>query len=282
MHKAAHYRLDWRSEFEKLSPYLDGSGGVVRIEYNSEDAAPSFLNHNLKEDFGKPDNAMWISLRIDHEWFTTRQAIGILDEINRLLTEAGFPAEEKQAERELLQILTDNDVDGDMTTTIENLTINQGGGPKVKALRARTTTVCAAMNGYVEAGGHFMIIVNDTPIAEQTDFWQQIWNAGLAEAGGGNLVLMIHAGPKAGRKQHHDSPEPNERITLPDSVETDETRCEHIYDDLIDAFTAAGVQDAVGSATVHLESNKQSVLQLHMNLSANIMAVKMREEQRRG
>lgn len=279
MHSAAKYRLDWRSELERLSPYLNGNGGVVRIEYNSDDAAPSFFNHILKEDFGKPDNKMWISLRIYPEWFTTRKVPGILDEIDRLLAEVGFPAKKIPTE---LKILTNNVVGHDLNVTIEGLTIHQGGGPKGIALRERTASVCAAMSRYVKAGGQFMITVNDAPILEQTDFWQQIWNAGLAEAGGGNLVLMIHAGPKAERQQHDESPEPNEIIILPDSVETDEIRCEHIYDDLIDAFTAAGVQDSVGSATVHLESNKQSVLQLHMKLSASIMAVKMREEQRRG
>lgn len=278
MFRAEHYRLDWHAEFEKLSPYLRGRGGVVRLEYSSENAAPHKFNHLLKEGFGKPDNGIWRSLRIDHEWFTTRHVLGVIDEIDRLLTEAGFPAKNTEGEPANVNILTDVDVGGNMITNINELTINNGTGAGGRAVRARAKAVFSAMQRYVESGGRFMVIVNDMAIPDQTDFWQQIWHGGLSAAGGDHMLLVIHAGPKAAQLQHHDSPEADERIVLPDSVEEDSMRDCQIFDDLIDAFKAAGIEEAGGPAGVHLENNRTSILDINTKLSAAIMSAKRGQE----
>ncbi len=276
MFKAAHYRLDWRSELEKIARYLKGRGGVVRVDYRSEDAAPEKFNHILKESFGTAGNRMWLSLRIDREWFTTRQAQGILDELDRLLTSAGFPADRSPEEHDVVKIVADNDVQGNMTTTIQGNIFNFRDGLPGRALAARRASVCLSMRKYIACGGHFMIVVNDAPLSEQSVFWQQIWNAGLSEVVGENLLLVIHSGPKSERRQHQDSPEANETIFIPDSLEGDEIRQEHVYDDLIDVFQSESIPGAAECAATYLANNTKSVLQLHANLSATLMSVKRR------
>ncbi|MGJ4962954.1 hypothetical protein [Bradyrhizobium sp. HKCCYLRH3061] len=284
MRDAAAFRLDWRSEFKRLSPYLDGiRGGVVRVDYDSEDAAPDKFNFLLKEYFGKPKNGMRCSLRIDHEWFTTRQVFGILDEISRILADAGFPDELDPADcASSGNIIANNSVDGNMTVAISNSTITINGRVDERALRARLKSTCAAMRRYVGAGGHFMFVVNDAPLEDQAEFWQRIWNAGLSAAVGENAVLVVGAGPKSGKRHHPDSPEPDELIVLPVSVETDEARQDVIYDDLVEVFQRNGVQGAEAAAQTYLSCHARSMLQLNMQLSATLLSIRNREARRIG
>lgn len=272
---AAHYRLNWKAEIKKLRPYMEGRGGVVAIEYASEDAAPEKFNYLLKEDFGKPGNGMWNSMRIDHEWYTTRRAEGILDELDRLLGEAGFAAEGK-AEHAPLTLLSENTVKGNMTVNMVGVVLHGGYIRTDRLLRARVKSVCGAMRRYVDAGGHFMIVVNDAPISNQATFWREIWNDGLSHASGDNVLLIIHAGPKAGRLQHSESPSPDEVIYLPSSVESDDSRQDDIYDDLFTIFEKEGFHEPAECAAIHLSNNKSSIRQLHVQLSAAIMNVKKR------
>jgi len=284
MRDAVSFRLDWRSEFKRLSQYLDGiRGGVIKVEYDSEDAAPDKFNFFLKEYFGKPKNGMRCSLRIDHEWYTTRQVFGILDEIGRILADAGFPADLDQADCVSGgNVVANNSVHGDMTVAIQGSTITINGRVDERALRARLESICAAMRKYVGAGGHFMFVVNDAPLADQAEFWQRIWNAGLSAAVGENAVLVIGAGPKSGKRHHPDSPEPDELIVLPISVLTDEVRQDVIYDDLVEIFQSNGIKGAESAAQTYLTCHAHSMLQLNMQLSATLMSIRNREARRIG
>lgn len=269
--QASHYRLDWLREFQILAPFLKGNAGIVGVEYASEEAAPDKFNHLLKEDFGRPGNRMWNSLRIDHDWFTTRKVGGILDEIDRLLTDAGFAVEPIQQERYDIGILSGNDIGGDFTANVQNMTVHVSGSLARAAVRARVSATSEEMRRYVRCGGHFMIVVNDTPLAEQSEFWHEVWNRGLAEACVENVLLVIHAGPKSGRRFHTDSPPPSKRFVLPDSIEADDLRQDQVYDDLYDVFKAEGFNDPAESAGTLLSATMSSVLQIHMKLSAAIM-----------
>lgn len=271
---AKNFRLDWHNEFKKLAPYLAGRCGVIRLEYKSEDAAPGIFNYHLKEMFSRNGNQMWLSLRIDQEWYTTHRARGILDEMDRLLTKVGFPAEKPRHGLALTGLANGNDVGGDLTVAFENSTLNLGGLPK-ESLHERAEAVCAAMSRYIAAGGHFMIVLNDAPLRDQAVFWRDVWESGLS-AMSGHLLLVIHAGPGAGGKVHPDCPGASETLFLPDSVQSDETRLEQIYDDLIGIFRAEGIADAEARAQTHLAGNADSMSRLHATLSTVIMKAKQR------
>lgn len=279
MHQAENFRLNWRSEFRKLSPYLQSQEGVVRVNYRSENAAPGMFNHLLKEEFvAHASNGPRLSLRIDSDWFTTRVVAGVLDELDRLLGEAGFPAERADIEYKLINFVTENEVQGNMITTVTNNTFNLGSEASAQAQAARLASVCAAMRKFVEAGGHFMVVLNDTPLSKQSVFWQQIWNVGLSDAGRGGLLLVIHAGPKSEQQQHEDSPRASECLYLPDSVESDESRQDHIYDDLIDVFQRNDIMshEASAAAAAHLANNADSMSKLYSKLGATLMSLKQR------
>lgn len=280
MAKLDGYRLNWRSEFRRLEPFLNGKGGVAELRYASEHAAPLKFNYLLKEAFAAPRNGPCCSLRVDHEWFTTRHVLGVLDEFDRLLMDLGVAVGAPETEDASISILKDIEVAGDMEAHIHGLVVNQGGSPKDAYLRKRAKCTFAAVKLFVESGGRLMIILNDMPRKQQTDFWSQIWNAGLAEAAGDHAFLVIHSGPETDQRRHHDSPEPDIRIMLPETVEDGSERDDHFFDDLIDAFTSAGVGDAAGVAGVHLENNRFSILEVNLKLSAAVLAAKHAQKRR--
>lgn len=280
---AAEYRIDWKSEFAKLAPYLAGMGGVVSLEYVSDEAAPEKFNHLLKEDFGKkPGNGLWVSIRIDHDWYTTRRAPGILDEFERLLADAGYVAEASDGDPLVQNYFSGNDIGGDMNITLTDVTFPTNSWLTAAVLSARLRVVCTTMKRFVESGGHLMIVVNDAEIRDQSEFWQRIWNAGLAEACGENVFLVIHAGPRARRRRHADAPEPDKTLFLPDSVEADDTRHDQMYDDLLTIFEREGFKEPGEAAVLYLSNNKSSVRHVNMRLSAAIMAVKSRKGSNEG
>lgn len=273
LHLAKHYRLDWESEFRRLKPFLDGRGGVVCIEFYDEHAAPEKFSHLLKEAFGRPDNQMWFSLRIDPDWDTTHEPEWVLDELARLLAKAGFPVEEAASGPEYINILSGNDVGGDMQVGMDGVDFYIDARGRGSARRARLEAVCAAMARYVAAGGHIMIVVNDAPVAAQTRFWREIWRGGLADAGGDNLLLVHYIGPAAGHQPHQDSPEAEMSLVLPSSIESDERRQEEVYDDVFSIFESAGYgrEAAAMAADTLLASNGRSVQELHSGLSKLIL-----------
>ena len=275
LQRANHYRLDWGNEFRKLKPFLDGEGGVVHIEFYDEHAAPEKFNHLLKEAFGRADNQMWLSLRIDADWHTTREPEWMLDELAQRLAKSGFPAEYKACALENLSFLSGNDVDGDMQVEMNgvNVNVHADGNLGGFARRARLEAVCAAMARYVAAGGHIMIVVNDAPVVAQTRFWREIWHGGLADAGAQNLLLVYFVGPEAGREPHQDSPNADVRLVLPSSIESDEKRQEEVYDDVFSLFQIDGFsgEAAAMAADTLLASNGRSVRELHSGLSKLIM-----------
>lgn len=268
--RATDYRIDWDFEFNKLRPYLLGKYGVVCLEYRSEDAAPEKFNHILKEDFGKnPGNSRWTSIRIDDDWYTTRKAGGILEQFERLLTDVGFPPAKAGRQGFDLSVASDNDVGGDMSITMSDVNIYIGAG-----LSAQLDAVCESMRNFIRNGGHFMIVVNDAAIRDQSEFWQRIWKAGLEAACEGGVLLVIHSGPRSERRRHADSPDPDETLFLPDSVEADQGRHDEMYDDLIDIFKKEGFKEPGESAVLYLTNLKSSVRLVNMRLSAAIMAVR--------
>lgn len=210
-------------------------------------------------------------MRVDHEWFTTRRAAGILDEMDRLLADAGFSPERTQEERYAIDLLSGNDVSGDLTATLTNVTLQVGSPLAGAAFRTRLRAVSEAMRIYVASGGHFMIVINDAPASDQSGFWQEIWLGGLAEACGDKLLLIVHAGPRAGRRYHTDTPARDRLLYLPSSFEAEDSRQDDVYDDLFDLFKTEGFECPEESAGTFLNATMSSVRLLHLRLSAALM-----------
>ncbi|HMO07971.1 MAG TPA: hypothetical protein PKD10_10040 [Paracoccaceae bacterium] len=275
MSRAGDFRLDWRTEFQKLSPFLKGKGGVVVLEYGSDKAAWAKFNYFLKEDAAADRNGSTISLRIDHEWATTRLVHGVLEELDRLLSSVGVVAALPPEMQPSLSIMTDIEAGGDVNPTINGLTINFASGPAGRALRARAQAIFEAVQRFSNDGGRLMVQLNDMELAVQGDFWTQIWHAGLSQAAGAGGLLVVHAGPRANRHRHHDCPAPDLRLVLPECVEEDSERENHFWDDLIDAFEKEGIDGAHAAASVHLSNFRTSVLDLNANLGAAILSAKV-------
>lgn len=267
--RASHFRLDWRQELDKLGPFLNGRGGVVRIEFSSEDAAPSKFNHILKEEFGVPGNGAWLSLRVDDGWSTTYTVDDQIDAFAKKLAEAGIVVDLSKATSSNGDAFSGNSSNGDLEITAIGVTIVRGFDQSARAIGKRVDAICNGVRRLVECGGHFMVVVNDMTKAEQGRFWKQLWQAGLAEAGGGNMLLVYFVGPKCDNQPHADAPLPDLRLRLPREIEGDETRENHVYDDIIDLFTKAGYNAEAASvaATSIISSCGHSVMALQEGLA---------------
>lgn len=283
--KADAFRLDWRSEFDRLRPFLDGSGGVVRIDFLSEDAAAGKFSHILKEDFATRRNGPRLSLRIDAEWSTTFTLDDQIDAFAKKLDEAGISVSFPEMAPAAVDILSGNHAGRDLTIYAPGLTIELPPHHLSSAMaRKRIAAICDGLRRFVQGGGQFMVVVNDMPQAGQGHFWRKFWQQGLAEAGGEGLLLIYFVGPKCGGRPHDDAPAANLRLTLPVAIEGDEIREGHIYDDIIDLFVQNGHSDdkAIGTANALIANNGHSVQALQEGLSKTIWRMDNETGRRRG
>jgi hypothetical protein len=282
MSKVSDFQLDWRKEFQKLSPYMEGKGGVVVLEYNSEKSAWAKFNYILKEYATTSRSGPTISLRVDHEWATTRLVSGVLDELERLLELVGAAADMPEESHPNVHIMTDIEAGGDVNPSINGLTINLASSPVGRAHRARAKAIFEAVTRLSNTGGRLMVVLNDMALTAQHDFWTQVWNAGLADAIGESGLLVVHAGPRANRQTHHDCPQSDLRLVLPESVEEGSEREDHIWDDLVGAFENAGIDGAHAAASVHLSNFRNSIFDLNASLNGAILGAKAGMARHRG
>lgn len=270
-----HFRLDWLREAKKLKPYFDGQPGVVRIDFESEDAAVGKFNHYIKEEFQRGNgNGHWLSLRLDDEWSTTYTVDDQIHAIARKLEEAGVQVDWNPAQGSVGDIASGNHSEGDLDITISNAVVVNGMDISRWGVEKRLTLVCDAMKRFVENGGHFMLIVNDMKRPDQGKIWKTVWNAGLRDAGGDKLCLVYYVGPQCGGAPHDDAPAPELVFKLPHDIETDDARMGEVYDDIFDILTGRegySREAAAAAANAIVSSNCSSVRKLHEGLAKTIL-----------
>lgn len=270
----AHFRLDWLREAKKLRPFFDGEPGVVRIDFQSEEAAVDKFNHLIKDKFQNGHgNGQWLSARLDDDWSTTHTIVDQIHAIARKLEEGSIVIDWSQAQSGFGDVASGNHSDGDMDISISGSVIMNGMDASPAGVQKRLDLVCEAMRQFVAHGGRFMLVVNDMERQDQGKIWKAIWHAGLRDAGGDRLSLVYYTGPKCGQEPHDDAPAPSVNFTLPHNIEADETRKDEVYDDVIGILTARGYSsdEAVSAAAMLVDSNSDSVRRLHMGLSKAMM-----------
>jgi hypothetical protein len=271
----SNFRLDWLREAKKLERYFDGQPGVVRIDFESEEAAVNKFNWFIEEQFENRDgNSRWLSARLDDDWSTTFTVDDQIYAVARKLEEAGIVVDWTQAQSGVGDVASGNQSNGHIDITISDSVIMNGFDASAAGVQKRLNLVCEAMGRFIADGGRFMLVVNDMKKQDQGKIWKAIWNAGLRDAGGDRLSLVYYAGPKCGREPHGDAPAPEVQFTLPHSIETDDARKDEVYDDIIEILRShAGYSDDEASKTAGglVASNCDSVLRLHMGLSKTIM-----------
>tara|TARA_R110002020_G_scaffold397910_1_gene607944 strand:- start:295 stop:1149 length:855 start_codon:yes stop_codon:yes gene_type:complete len=276
----AKFRLDWRREHAKLTPIFRGEPCVVRIGFQSEDAAVDKFNYLIKEEFQNANgNGQHLSARIDDAWSTTHTINDQIDAVARKLEEAGISIDWSQTQSGVGDVASGNQTDGDLDIDIANSVIINGMDASAAGVQKRLNLVCEGMRQFVANGGRFLLVVNDMDKQDQGKIWKAIWNAGLREAGGDRLSLVYYVGPKCGQEPHDDAPDPNVAFKLPHDIEADDTRQDEVYDDVVGILTDRGysAEEAVGAAKMLVDSNSDSVRRLHMGLSKALMNWPMRK-----
>lgn len=187
--------IDWRDELEQLRPYLNGEGGVVRLQYVDQRCAPSSFLDTLKSEYEcKSDGRVWRSLRIDHQVYSVRYLPGIRDEFVRKM---GFePPEPDPSSRfsASFNVFTDVEAGSDIRADISNVSQHIYAGGENPDLMSRERgrwigVLCQQLAEFLEAG-HMMVVVNHGTIDSQDEFWRHLWKGGLENLVARGLLLV--------------------------------------------------------------------------------------------
>jgi len=271
------YPIDWRRELEKLGPYLDGTGGVIRISYNGDQYAPREFREVLKTRYERQsDNQTWRSIRIYREWHTTRFLGEILSEFERKL--AGFNSYlEQEAQDEVSnakKVLSDNEFNGDAKLSLENVNIYFGGTPKTRDRDKHVERVCADLRRFLESGGHMMVVLIHASAREQSEFWTFLWDRGLKPLVEHGLffIYMVDLSDET-RGDHDCIPIPAVEINLP--CRLDDEREDDAYNDLVEVLlkevSGLPADAARAAADAHINSHWENIKDFHDRLPGLIL-----------
>lgn len=273
------HRIDWRSEFGKLKPYIAGKGGIVRIRYPGDRSGWLRFDGILKADYAAagPGRA---SIRIDPEWHTTHLVEDILTEFELKLEALGCPCSASPGSSARLSLLSNNQFDGDAKIEMRNVYIAEGPQNRARARVERLVQIAAMLTQLLDAGDRLMVVVHHAPAKQQNQFWRQIWAGGLAALVAKGLFL-VHLCADEQDDRSRESPAPELELFLPGDFR-DESRQDQAYDDLYEVFQSAGLDGdaASAAASVHLTNNIDNVAALHDNLFAVLLRIGQQRQAR--
>ncbi len=268
-------KINWRSEFEMLEPYIAERGGVVHVRYRGEGCAPDAFLATLKSVFEQcATNRPRASVRIDPDFFTTHY---LGDVLHALADKLGCTMEAPKSVMPVIEefvAASGNTSQGDMDVTA-NIHVHTSDHSDAPAMRnRRVVAICNAMREFL-AGGRFMIVLNDMPSKDQAAFWRDLWEKGLKELVGDGLFLVKMIDENNERQgKHPDEPEPEQTTALP--IEFDETRQLDAIEDLANILTREvkslknlemPLDAAIQSVRAFVYSHNRSISRLHTEWS---------------
>ncbi len=272
-------KINWRSEFGMLEPYIAERGGVVHVRYRGDVCAPDAFLATLKSVFEECETTRpRASVRIDPDFFTTHYLGDVLHAFaDKLDCTLEAPKSVAPVIEEFV-VASGNESEGDMDVTA-NIHMHTSDYSDAPALRnRRVAIVCNAMRKFL-ATGRFMIVLNDAPARDQAPFWRDLWEKGLKELvdDGLFLVKMIDE-DKQQQGKHPDEPKPEQTAALP--IEFDETRQRDAIEDLAKILIhevkriknlEGPLETATQSVRAFVYSHKRSISRLHTEWSGVLM-----------
>jgi hypothetical protein len=167
--------IDWRRQFQKLQPYLDGQGGVVNLRYRGDDCGINAFLAILKSEFAHRISATkneGVSIRLDPDNYKVRHLAGIRGEFARLL---GQPAPAAQTPPALpigREILSGNMAGGDQRIEAHLYIDND---PHLAIERnAWAAWLALELRAYLEHR-RLMLVLWTGASKDQSEFWSCLW-----------------------------------------------------------------------------------------------------------
>lgn len=188
--------IDWRRQFKRLEPYLDGQGGVVNIRYRGSSCGSRAFLSILKDEFKHRPNATkpaGVSIRLDAENYKVLYFNGIRSEFARVLGKAALnqalPALKSGAVAVAAPVLSHNTATGD-----QNFELHVHSDMDPDRAADRNDWVSRLI---VELREHlrchrFMIVLLEGSSKDQSEFWTSLWmRASELREAGLLLIRMI-------------------------------------------------------------------------------------------
>ena len=184
--------IDWRRQFSKLQPYLDGTGGVVNVRYRGTNCGANAFLTLLKSDFqSRPQTTKpsGVSIRLDPENYKVRYLAGIRSEFSRILNKPlltkPMPASmfvEAEA------VLSNNTAGGDQH--IEANFYSDSDSDRTAERNEWASLLMSELREHLKTK-RFMIVLLGGSSEEQAEFWSSIWMMAKELTSDGLLLVRM-------------------------------------------------------------------------------------------
>lgn len=200
-------RIDWKEQFDQLTPLLQGRGKIVRVNYESPQCAHTAFTTTLIAEYEAIEkNNPWKWVVIDRNSYNTRYLRDILNEFSKKLD---IPISEESSCS--MTVGSHINAGGNVRVELHDITIHQPEIPQ----ELHVPDLCSHLKDYLQ-NGRFMVIVNHHKSKQQSDFWNLVWAKGLADLVGDGMTLVHFVDTSDKKYQpHRDTPVAHITITLP-------------------------------------------------------------------
>lgn len=261
--------IDWRRQFSKLGPYLDGKGGVVNVRCRGVSCGANAFLTILKSEFkSRPHTAksLGVSIRLDPANYKVRYLSGIRSEFARILSMQPLmkpmPAS-KFAEAE--KVLCNNTAGGDQH--IEANFYFDSDFDRTAERNEWVSLLVSELREHLKTK-RFMIVLLAGSSEDQAEFWSSIWNRVNDLTSDGLLLVRMIDDEMGGNTRDLHECEYDCEVTLAPLLDGEDVG--HAIED-VTALISDRVpgNDAVSNANVakgYVLSNKHDVSALHNRL----------------
>lgn len=262
--------IDWRRQFKKLQPYLDGKGGVVNIRYRGASCGANAFLSIFKSEFERRPHAekvLGTSIMLAPENYRVRYLAGIQNEFSRIMGKPSLVRSKLASMIVDASVLSNNTAGG--AQHIEANFYLSNDTHMIIERNEWVSCLISELRDYLKTK-RFVIFMLCGSSDEQAEFWSSIWNQANELTREGLLLVRMIDEEVAADTRHLDMYEYEYDCELTLPPELDGSDVEHaIYD--VAALIADKIpsQDSVRTesyAKAYVVNNKNDVSALHNRL----------------
>lgn len=262
--------IDWRRQFKKLQPYLDGKGGVVNVRYRGASCGANAFLSILKADFehrpaaAKPHGA---SIRLDPENYKVRYLGGIRSEFGRILGKQSLKTQTSLPTQMVVEsdVLSHNSAGGN-----QHIEANFNFDADAYWAAGRNEWVSLLVSELREhlKTKRFMIVLLMGSSEDQAEFWSSAWNQASELTREGLLLVRMIDEEAQDLRHRFDECEHDCIVTLNAHLDGDDVA--HAIEDvtavILDQDSSGERASAEQSARGYVLGHRHNVSELHSRL----------------
>lgn len=187
------FQINWRQQFQKLQPYLDGDGGVVNVRLKGPNCGVNAFLSRLKSEFIDRPSAvkrLGKSIRLDPENYKVRYFPDLRNEFARVLNNPSLKVDHMGSILAIDSAVFSNNSSGRDQKIEANIYLENDDCNLATSRDQWVSSLVSELRNYLKTN-RFMIILLEGASEDQNEFWSILWRQASELIHEGLLLVRI-------------------------------------------------------------------------------------------